>query len=393
MSAYDPSEDIVILIARAQNQLQWWSQLIQATGGALNPKKCQAAIYTWNPDKNGILRLHAQPNDDQIIPDPQQPQEQLQILKPHEGTRYLGVYVTMNGSTKPMESHLWKKALLYTKAFQRTHMSRREATVLYRSCFVPALCYPLPATWLQLKYFDRIHRLSTSTILNKMGYHRFLPRSMVFAPRSIGGIGLCNLHHEQSAQPIIILLRHLRANSPLGQTLEILIRTYQLWAGMPHHILVRTDPYNWIPDHWLTNIRATMHANKIQIRYQAWTIKPMRFHDRFLMEDFVQQGFSKLQLEQLNACRMYLKVPTLAEITDHTGLELIPQILSNSINITPKGLANISTSTLQWPRIHHPSAQSWRLWTRTLCTIYAGSPKTTRLRQPLGQWTPSYQDT
>jgi len=30
----------------------------------------------------------------------------VQILKPHDGTRYLGVYVTMNGSTKPMESRL-----------------------------------------------------------------------------------------------------------------------------------------------------------------------------------------------------------------------------------------------------------------------------------------------
>jgi len=279
------------------------------------------------------------------------------------------------------------------KAFQRTHMSRREATVLYRSCFFPALCYPLPATWLQLKYFDRIHQLSTSTILNKMGYHRFLPRAMVFAPCSIGGIGLCHLHHEQSAQQMIILLLHLRAHSPLGQTLEILVRTCQLWAGMPHHVLVRTDPYTWIPNHWLTNIHAAMHENKIQIRYQAWIIKPMRFHDRFLMEEFVQQGFSKLQLEQLNACRMYLNVMTLAEITDHTGMELIPQILSNLINTTPKGLGNISTSTLQWPRVHNPSAPSWRLWTQTLCTIYAGSPKNTRLCQPLGQWTQGYQDT
>jgi len=55
MSASDPSDNIEALIARAQTQLQWWSQLIQVTGGALNPKKCHAAIYTWNPDRHGIL--------------------------------------------------------------------------------------------------------------------------------------------------------------------------------------------------------------------------------------------------------------------------------------------------------------------------------------------------
>jgi len=43
-------------------------------------------------------------------------------------------------------------------------------------------------------------------ILNKMGYHRNLPRSMVFAPRDIGGVGLTNLIHEQGAQQLIILL-------------------------------------------------------------------------------------------------------------------------------------------------------------------------------------------
>jgi len=393
MSVCDPSCDINALIKRAQTQLQWWSQLIQTTGGALNPKKCHAAVYTWTPDKHGILRLAARPTDDPITPDPNQPHEKIQILKPHHGTRYLGVYVTMNGSTKPMESHLWKKALLYTKAFQRTHMSRREANVLYRSCFVPALAYPLPATWLQLSFFDRIHRLSTSTLLNKMGYHRFLPRAMVFAPRTMGGVGLCNLHHEQFAQQLIILLRHLRAQSSLGKTLEILLRTYQLWAGTSKPVLAHPAPYPWIPDHWLTNVRETMQAYDVQICYNAWTMKPLWLHSRFLMEDFVQQGLSKPHLEQLNACRMYLNVTTLAEITDHTGAELLPQILSSYTNPIPKGLLNISKSTLQWPRIHNPSVRCWRLWTRTLCNIYAGSPKKTRLRNPLGTWTQFYQDT
>jgi len=79
-------------------------------------------------------------------------------------------------------------------------MSRREAGVLYRSCFLPALTYSFPAMGLPPTFLERIHKLSTSTILNKMGYHRNLPRSVVFAPRNMGGIGLCNLIYEQSAQ-------------------------------------------------------------------------------------------------------------------------------------------------------------------------------------------------
>jgi len=108
-----------------------------------------------------------------------------------------------------MELHLWKKAVTYTNALRRTPMSRREAGVLYRSCFIPAISYPLLATWLLDSFFAKVHRLSTSMILNKMGYHRNLPRCLVFAPRTFGGIGLCNLQTEMEVQQIMILVRHM----------------------------------------------------------------------------------------------------------------------------------------------------------------------------------------
>ncbi len=146
---------------------------------------------------------------------------------------------------------MWQKALTYTTAFQRTPMTRREATV-YRSCFLPALSYPLPATWLPDTFFEKIHRLSTSVILNKMGYHRSLPRCMVFAPRAMGGIGLCLLQHEMEAQQILLLLRHLRTATPLGKAIETLVRYYQIWLGLELLILRDTRHCSWIPDCWLS---------------------------------------------------------------------------------------------------------------------------------------------
>jgi len=107
------------LVNRAQHQLQWWTQLIQASGGALNPTKCCCAIYSWTPDPHGILHLSATtPANAAIAPCTSSPQQTIQILRPHEGTRYLGIYVTSSGTTKPMEVQLWNKAVLYTKAFQ-----------------------------------------------------------------------------------------------------------------------------------------------------------------------------------------------------------------------------------------------------------------------------------
>jgi len=289
-----------------------------------------------------------------------------------------------------MEDHVWKKAITYTLAFQRTHMSHREANVLYRACFLPAITYSFPATWLPDRFLERIQQLSTSTILNKMGLRRNLPRSLVFAPREIGGIGLCNLIHEQSVQKVLILLRHLRADTALGKALEVLIRTYQLWSGLSRHILEDTQPCPWIPSHWLSHLRHTMHCCRIQIRYNSWKVHPLRQQDRYLMEDCIEQNYSKAKLEQLNACRMYLQVNTLAEITDHRGTELLPQAFPDPNRPDLRRLEHISSSLLQWPTIAAPSIACWRIWSNMIQMIYTGSRTGTRLLQPLGPWISTY---
>jgi len=83
---------------------------------------------------------------------------------------------------------------------------------------------------------------------------------------------------------------------------------------------------------------------------------------------------------------MYLQVTTLSEITDHTGAELLPQILSSRNKVTLAGLAEISSSTLQWLHVHLPSPACWKLWTNTICSIYMGNTHGTCLTNSLGAW-------
>jgi len=141
--------------------------------------------------------------------------ETIQVLKPNDRTCYLRIYVTHMGITQPMQDQLWSKAILYTKAFQRTHMSWREAGVLYHACFLPALTYSFLAMHLPDTFLEQIHKLSTSMILTKMGYHWKLPQPLVFIPCKLGGISLCNLVYEQSAQQVLITIRYLCARTPL----------------------------------------------------------------------------------------------------------------------------------------------------------------------------------
>jgi len=97
-------------------------------------------------------------------------------------------------------SFVWHKAVTYMRAFQHMHMSRQEATVHYRSCFLPALTYSFPATWMPQAFLECIHRLLMSTILNKMGLHCHLMQSIVFAPQDLGGV---MQSHTQTKCPTI----------------------------------------------------------------------------------------------------------------------------------------------------------------------------------------------
>jgi len=265
-----------------------------------------------------------------------------------------GPFKDKQGTAAWMLYDSWQ--LLTSLAFQWTHMSPWEAGTLYHSCFVPALSYPLPASWLPDQFFDKVHHLFTWTILNKMGYHQDLPQCLVFAPWcSIGGIGLCNLCYKMEAQQLIILLHHMCTGTPLGNTIEILTRMYQLWAVLENAILVNTCPCPWVPDRWLSHLQCTMQTHNIKIIYQAWTFKPLQNKDVRIMETLADARMTNDQLEQLNACHMYLQVTILAKITDHTGTHLLPHAFSNSNNSHPQGLLTISHSLLSWPTVHNPS--------------------------------------
>jgi len=128
----------------------------------------------------------------------------------------------------------------------------------------------------------------------------------------------------------------------------------------------------------------------MQILHNSWMISPIRQHNVFIMEAILDLELSVLQLEQINACRMHLQITTLAEIADHMGTMLLPQALLQKKRTTPPGLDMISHSKLQWPRIHTPTTACWRLWTKTICSVFMGSVTGTRLTHPLGPWNANY---
>ncbi len=115
------------------------------------------------------------------------------------------------------------------------------------------------------------------------------------------------------------------STTPLGKTIEILIQQFQLWAGIQISILIDANPCPWVPNHWLSQIRSSMHTYNIQVQHEAWSVPSLHQNNVYIMEAVQELELSNNQLKQVNACHMHLQITTLAKMTDHTSSTISPK--------------------------------------------------------------------
>jgi len=172
---------------------------------------------------------------------------------------------------------------------------------------------------------EKAQSMTTPLILSKMGYNRNMPKAVVYAPSTHGGLGFKHLHTERGLQKVLQVLKHLRTSTTLGKLLDITIKAYQIQAGIKNHILEDTTPLSWMPNWWINNLREFLYSIKGTIIVEhPWMIQPLRINDRHLMQTFLQANIPDKDLRALNNCCLYLQVTTLAEILDHTHWHQTP---------------------------------------------------------------------
>ena len=96
---------------------------------------------------------------------------------------------------------------------------------------------------------------STST-LNKLGYNKHFPHSVVFAPTLVFGCGLIDLQVEQGLVPIQSLLDYVGTQQQVDLVMLISLQHLQVEAGVLFDLLTTPQielPYlteDWLLDSW-----------------------------------------------------------------------------------------------------------------------------------------------
>ena len=103
------------------------------------------------------------------------------------------------------------------------------------------------------------------------------------------------------------------------------------------------------------------------------------------MEDILNTTTSHTDIKRINACRIYLRVTFLSEISNIKGTAIIAGSLIGD-------KSKIANSNIDWPNQSNPNLSTWLLWSRRIKRIYCAQSQSTLLWSPkrLGQWTKNH---
>jgi hypothetical protein len=285
--------------------------------------------------------------------------QSLEFLPPSVAHKTLGHYKEPVGLQKTQFWRLKEKSDHITEFLWSTYFTREEAWTFYRSCYVPAVTYPLTSSFLSGSQLKAIQAKAMAIITAKCGFNRHTKSEILYGPRDIGGADFCHLQSQQGIGQTTYFLRHWRNQSSVGKLLKCAVAWAQLAVGTSYSIMERVDhslPH--LESKWLASLRTFLASISASLLLDDPCIPPLqREHDQYLMDLILQSTrFTPQEVRRLNYCRLYLQVVTLADISKPNGEDLDPCFL--------QGTSSLQSGCTRWHTVHQdrPSDREWTLW-------------------------------
>jgi hypothetical protein len=279
---------------------------------------------------------------------------------------------------------LKNKCTIMSSIFANTYFNAHEANVGLTTVFAPSIMYALPLTTITPDQLRKIQQPVINSVLSRLGYNKHMPRSVVFAARTSGGIGLIDLPTEQGTAQVKLIVTHLLSRSYIHDTIMILLESYQVHAGTLQSPFIDTSTRAYVDAPWIQSVQKFLCTiNGTIIVPSLKTIVHNRINDRAIMAN--SNHFSKSEQERINACRLFLQVTLLSETSNDNGTHILSDAVTGATDKHGKPLLwQISRSSITWPMQQNTPRQTWNLWKKFLTTFTDSNRK---LNHPLGHWT------
>jgi hypothetical protein len=134
------------LVARMEDIIQFFLDLLQVTGGDLAPEKCAwyLIFYLWSKGVPKLIQIEPQ---NWSISMTLRSSGQLSGIKrkaPTEGHRTLGFFMTGDGTSTEHKPVMMKKGLDYATAIRNSTLQRGEYSMAYGAYYMPSMVYDTP---------------------------------------------------------------------------------------------------------------------------------------------------------------------------------------------------------------------------------------------------------
>jgi hypothetical protein len=222
-----------MLIAKMEEIIQFFLDLLQVTGGDLAPDKYVWYLisHSWKDGKPRLLQKHSSHRGIKIVSRSTNTESGVKRKAPTEGHRTLGFFMTGDRTCTAHKKVMTEKASLYATAIKHSSVWKGESGLDYNSFYLPSIGYGTPATILSQQECYDIQKPVVNAILPKMGIIRKAHRSVVFGTAQFGGLGMEHLAAYQGHDRLQYLMGHLRCNSTTGKLMRSMLDYTQLECG------------------------------------------------------------------------------------------------------------------------------------------------------------------
>jgi hypothetical protein len=289
------------VLSQAQLELEHWSCLLNATGGALKPEKCFWYLlhYKCVDGKWKYADLVAR---ETVVTNPDESTSP--ILQEHvtASKKTLGIHDSPSGGNSNHLAYIKEKVGVWATLMTNGHLPSHMAWVAYKHQLWPGVRYGLGTMTNDLEASDNLLHKEDYRILNILGVVRSVTKGLRRLHTSFGGFGLFNLPVEQLIGRVNMLMQHYHTSTNLSRKLDASLRYLQLQLGTSHNPFL-LDYAVW--GHlallsWVKILWRSLHHFDIHLYMAYPSIAPPRERDQVLMEIFHSQGLSRETMQSLS---------------------------------------------------------------------------------------------
>ena len=377
--------DELKLLQQVSENAQLWTNLLSASGGALEISKCSCHLLNWKFTGMGAPILVPAVSSTQSPVEVKDPifrtTHTIKLLSPYQSHKTLRHHKDPAGTQRAQFRAVKAKSDELTTFLWKHLLSRKEAWRFYYSCYLPSVTYPLASSSMTEKQLTEVQKTAMSIIVARCGFNRNTKKEILYGPKALGGAEFRHLYVEQGICQVTAFIRHWRSRSTIGIMLRIAVAWIQLATAGVHYSVLNhvVEDLPHMESKWFTSLRKFLYRVRGKFRLDEPAIpSTQREGDSYIMGEILYSDeFTDKEVCQLNYCRLYLQAVTISDLSVTKGDRLDPGTLTGERSHL------CSTSTLHWPRQGKPDFRAWLLWRRAnlLWSTLSGD-----LKRPLGNW-------